>query len=127
VRLRPFSAMLIAAPLLAAPIAGAQRSAVVREPGPSVAATAVSFRAPPSTSAGDLSLAAPRRGGLSRPAKLMIFGGAALLTGVLIGNDAGTVIAVGGAVVGLYGLYLYLNQPGTMRDTAVGLGYRATL
>ena len=27
------------------------------------------------------------------------------------GDDAGTVIAVGGAIVGIYGLYLYLGAP----------------
>ena len=40
---------------------------------------------------------------------LMIVGGAALLAGALINNQAGTVIMVGGAAVGLYGLYLYLQ------------------
>jgi hypothetical protein len=39
----------------------------------------------------------------------MVVGGAALLTGLIIGDDPGTVIAVGGAVVGLYGLYQYLQ------------------
>jgi hypothetical protein len=39
----------------------------------------------------------------------MIVGGAAFLAGALISGDAGTVIMVGGAAVGLYGLYLYLQ------------------
>jgi len=39
----------------------------------------------------------------------MVVGGAAVLTGVIIGDDVGTVIAVGGALVGLYGLYEYLK------------------
>lgn len=38
---------------------------------------------------------------------LMIVGGAAFLAGLIIGDDAGTAIAVGGAAVGLYGLYLW--------------------
>ena len=38
-----------------------------------------------------------------------VVGGAALLTGLIIGDDAGTVIAVSGALVGLYGLYEYLQ------------------
>ena len=50
---------------------------------------------------------------------LMIFGGAALITGLIIGDDAGTVIAVGGALVGLYGLYVYLGRP-----TGMGHGGR---
>lgn len=40
---------------------------------------------------------------------LMIVGGAAFLAGAIIEGDAGTVIMVGGAAVGLYGLYLYLQ------------------
>jgi hypothetical protein len=52
--------------------------------------------------------AAPRRG-LGQPIALMVVGGAALLTGLIIGDDAGTVIAVSGALVGLYGLYEYLQ------------------
>lgn len=40
---------------------------------------------------------------------LMIVGGAAFLAGALISGDAGTIIMVGGAAVGLYGLYLYLQ------------------
>jgi hypothetical protein len=36
-----------------------------------------------------------------------LVGGAAVITGILIGGDAGTVIAVGGAGLGLYGLYIW--------------------
>jgi hypothetical protein len=36
-----------------------------------------------------------------------IVGGAAVIAGILIGDDAGTVIAIGGAAVGLYGLYIW--------------------
>ncbi|HEU4720932.1 MAG TPA: hypothetical protein VFS59_06175 [Gemmatimonadaceae bacterium] len=50
-----------------------------------------------------------RRAGFGQPVALMVVGGAALLTGLIIGGDAGTVIAVGGALVGLYGLYQYLQ------------------
>jgi len=39
----------------------------------------------------------------------MVVGGGALLTGLIIGGDAGTVIAIGGTVMGLYGLYEYLQ------------------
>jgi hypothetical protein len=39
----------------------------------------------------------------------MVVGGAALLSGLIIGGGAGTAIAVGGAVVGLYGLYEFLQ------------------
>ena len=36
-----------------------------------------------------------------------LVGGAAVIAGVLIGGDAGTVIAIGGAGLGLYGLYIW--------------------
>ncbi len=53
--------------------------------------------------------AAPAGQNYGRGTALMIVGGAAVLTGLLISNSAGNAIAVGGAVVGLYGLYLYLQ------------------
>lgn len=40
---------------------------------------------------------------------LMVIGGAAFVGGLLIGDDAGTAIAVAGLGVGIYGLYLYLR------------------
>jgi hypothetical protein len=40
---------------------------------------------------------------------MMIVGGGALLVGAIIGGDPGTVIMVGGVVVGLIGLYNYLQ------------------
>lgn len=40
---------------------------------------------------------------------LMIVGGAAMLTGAVVGGDSGTLISVGGAVVFLWGLYQYLQ------------------
>jgi hypothetical protein len=56
---------------------------------------------------------------------LMILGGAGLITGLIIGGDAGTVIAVGGALVGLYGLYVYLGRPhGMEQGNRIGLGYK---
>jgi hypothetical protein len=56
---------------------------------------------------------------------LMILGGAALVTGLIIGDNAGTVIAVGGALVGLYGLYVYLGRPSGMEhNDRIGLGYK---
>jgi hypothetical protein len=38
---------------------------------------------------------------------LALVGGAAVIAGILIGDDAGTVIAIGGAGIGLYGLYIW--------------------
>jgi hypothetical protein len=53
--------------------------------------------------------AAAPRGGYGQPVALMVVGGAAVLVGLIIGGSAGTVIAVGGAVAGLFGLYQYLQ------------------
>ena len=50
-----------------------------------------------------------RNAGLGRAQAMMIVGGAAILVGAIIGDDPGTVLMVGGAVVGLYGLYKYLQ------------------
>jgi hypothetical protein len=56
---------------------------------------------------------------------LMILGGAAVITGVIIGDKAGTIIAVSGAVVGLYGLWVYLDRPTSMgQNNRIGLGYK---
>ncbi|MEP6730892.1 MAG: hypothetical protein ABJE10_09650 [bacterium] len=41
--------------------------------------------------------------------KLMLVGGAAILTGIVVGGDAGHAISIAGAVIGLYGLYKYLE------------------
>lgn len=49
-----------------------------------------------------------RKKGGSGPV-LAIVGGAALIGGLLIGDDAGTAIAVGGLIMGLIGLYLWLK------------------
>jgi hypothetical protein len=40
---------------------------------------------------------------------LMAVGGAALVAGLLIGNDAGTAVAIGGLAIGLVGLYEYVR------------------
>jgi len=50
-----------------------------------------------------------RRRGTDKPIALMIVGGAAILLGAVIGDAAGTLFMIGGAVALLYGLYLYLQ------------------
>jgi hypothetical protein len=45
----------------------------------------------------------------TQPVALMIVGGAAILAGALIEGDAGRIFMVGGAVIGLIGLYQYLQ------------------
>jgi hypothetical protein len=47
--------------------------------------------------------------GLGTGGALMIVGGAALIIGLIIGGGAGLVIAIAGAALGLYGLFLFLQ------------------
>lgn len=75
--------------------------------GPTVDAASVAVRRPVSQEL--VVNNAPRRAGYGQPVALMVVGGAALLAGLIIGGGAGTAIAVGGAVVGLYGLYEFLQ------------------
>ena len=49
------------------------------------------------------------QGGDRRNVAWMVVGLAAVGVGVLIGGDVGTVVALGGAVVGLVGLFRYMN------------------
>jgi hypothetical protein len=115
--------MLALGTLLVAPSARAQDASPAREPaaGPTLAASRVGFQpALDVSTTADASMQA-RRGGLSSGQKLMILGGATFLVGALVGDDAGTVIMVGGAAIGLYGLYLWLNEG------AVGVGGRVAV
>ena len=126
------STLLLAVALLAtAPAARAQSGATTPAVSPA-GATPVSF-APAQRSGPDAALrvvgarpvaaahvdasaleeessALRRRARFSNSQTLMIVGGAAFIAGALIGDDAGTIVMVGGAAVGLYGLYLYLQQ-----------------
>lgn len=95
-----------------APVAARPADSTVtstRAPGPTADAARVAVSEPTSHDLKVSPAAAQRRAGLGQPVALMVVGGAALLTGLIIGDDAGTVIAVGGALVGLYGLYEYLQ------------------
>jgi hypothetical protein len=54
-------------------------------------------------------LADNNHGGFGTDGVLMIVGGAGFIAGLIIGGGGGTAIAIAGAVVALYGLYLYLR------------------
>lgn len=74
--------------------------------GPTNAALAVGVHANvPATAS------AAQRGsaGLGQNEALMIVGGAAIIVGAIVGGDAGDFFMIGGAIVGLYGLYKYLQ------------------
>ena len=101
---RPAQAQALAPHTPPADVAAPKRPAS----GPTLEAASVAVR-PVETKGLQLNAAAAPRKGYGQPVALMVVGGAAVLTGLIIGNDAGTVIAVGGAVMGLYGLYEYLQ------------------
>ena len=54
-------------------------------------------------------MAAAATRNLGQARAMMVVGLAALISGAVIGGDAGTIIMVGGTVVGLIGLYDYLQ------------------
>ena len=76
--------------------------------GPRVELTATGVRQLTKFDSGAVNLAAKKQQ-VGKPAALMIVGGAAILIGAVIGGDAGALFMIGGAVVGLIGLYQYLQ------------------
>ena len=107
--------VLLAAWIARAPDAGAQRierHATVT--GPTLAGERVAFpglAAVPATTAARPNRPAALALRLRNRTKLMLFGTAVFITGAIIGDDAGTVIMIGGAAVALTGLYLTLWPP----------------
>ena len=119
IRLRTALSVAVVAALVAVPSARAQdvvvpasvtpvpSSAPAFAPaGPTTDAAAVGVR---QMASGEETAPQRRRGGSAPGVALMIVGGAAILVGLVIGSGAGAAIAVAGAVVGLYGLYQYLQ------------------
>ena len=121
VRLTLFALSLVAAPLgaqqvnghtpgLLVPAATATEQVSSVTPvtrGPTLESGRLAASIPQSTT--PRALYAPERANLGQARALMIVGGAAILAGAIIGDDAGGIIMVGGAVVGLIGLYEYLQ------------------
>jgi hypothetical protein len=111
-------ATLMLAALLAALTAsptGAQRTTPVTRPAvPTIEGRTVAVRAIGVADASAVASRHQQRAALARPMRqseiLMIIGGGLFLTGAIIGDDAGTVLMVGGVITGLYGLYQYLQQ-----------------
>jgi hypothetical protein len=75
--------------------------------GPTIAIARAGVHAPQLGSEVPTALQATQR--VTRSETLMIVGGALFLAGAIIGDDAGTIIMIGGAGIGIYGLYLYLQ------------------
>ena len=104
--------LAVAAPLRAQSLSAApapQTDPVASAPaGPTYSAMSVAALAPATAHARVVSPAA-RGANLGQDKALMVVGVAALLAGAVIGGTPGTVIMIGGAVVGLVGLYDYLQ------------------
>ncbi len=75
--------------------------------GPSMVAATAGIHANVATT--NATRAADHHGGLGTGGALMIVGGAALIVGLIIGGSAGLIIAIAGAALGLYGLFLFLQ------------------
>jgi len=114
-RVRPFSlvvALIVVSALARPRLAAAQAAtpspvptAAFTSVGPTLAAARVSIS---TDDAAPLAVnPAARRMGRREGRVFALVGGAAVISGVLIGGDAGTVIAIGGAGLGLYGLYIW--------------------
>lgn len=128
------AAATLGAPGARAQTAGLPGSDVPAPPtmaqGPTPRAAAVAPQYPVTTNAlaGVPGAPAAARRPFGRSQTLMIVGGATFLAGAIIGDDAGTVLMVAGAGVGIYGLYLYLREPSRVgADRAIGVGYRVPL
>ena len=61
----------------------------------------------------EIAPAVRRRQGLDQPTVLMIVGGALIVVGALVDDEASTILFLAGAGIGGYGLYLYLQRPTT--------------
>ena len=105
-------AMLAVAAPAAAPALHAQAAATAASPAPGPRydnLRAGYTAADQSTTQLQLSAAAKGPFGSKNNGKVaMIVGGAALIGGLIVGDNAGTAIAVGGLIVGLLGLWTYL-------------------
>jgi hypothetical protein len=89
----------------------AQKSALLQPQGPTIQSAAVGFRVneakvDASTKVASTALVQRHQG---QDVALMAVGVGAMIAGALIGGTAGTIIIIGGAAMGLYGLYHYLE------------------
>lgn len=108
--------VLMAAPLRAqGPSAATSGNADVSSPdsvvaaGPTMSRATVGVRHVDDAAAAAKAAPAAGRGGRSNGQVLMIVGGAAIITGIVVSGGAGYAISIAGAVIGLYGLYEYLQ------------------
>lgn len=106
--MRSAGLMLLIVALL--PSVTAAQSSPYQAAAPSAAALQLATPIPstPSPAAPAFDLLAARRFNTRAPgATLMIVGGAAIVTGILVGGTGGFILVLGGVGVGAYGFYLY--------------------
>ena len=77
--------------------------------GPTLTRAAAGVRAPRAATNPGSPLPAPRREETTQNRAMIIVGAAGLIVGAIIGDTAGTLVMVGSAGVGLWGLYKYLE------------------
>jgi hypothetical protein len=100
-------AALLGVPMASAAAQGAPMAGAAISAAPVMTNASVGVRR--TSEASPLKHPAPFRADTRQNRGLMIVGGAAMLTGMIVGDDAGNLITVGGAVVFLWGLYQYLK------------------
>lgn len=106
------AALLLAVPLVAP--SAQQVSTTVgagASVGPRISSTRAGITVQGTVAArGEVTAPAPQNPALRRRGvPQMIVGGAAIIGGALVGDDAGAIISIAGLGVGLWGLWLYLN------------------
>jgi hypothetical protein len=111
-----FFAICVAGLALTAATSSAQQTSTAQpatklSSGPTVQAAAVGFRTPDAKvdASTTTTLAPIVRRHQGQDVAMMAVGTGALIVGAIIGGTAGTIIAIGGAGVALFGLYHYLE------------------
>ncbi|MDQ6831399.1 MAG: hypothetical protein M3081_21265 [Gemmatimonadota bacterium] len=97
------------APLQLAPVQPAPVEAVSATAGPVNGAASAAFQTPIAHTARVATIQQDSHMGAGQNVALMGVGAAGLITGLIIGGKGGTAVAIGGGLIGLYGLYRFLQ------------------
>jgi hypothetical protein len=103
---------LILAALVGAPALGhaqqTNEARAVPAAGPRLELTAAAVRHV-TQSVDSASVVLAQKKNVGKPVALMLVGGAAIVLGIVVGGDIGTLFEIGGAIAVLVGLYQYLQ------------------
>ncbi len=107
----PLAAQMATPDAALAEVAPPVAPAIIDAPvaGPTIASATLGYSSVSDDASTEMTWDNQRRGKNGTGPVLAIVGGAALIGGLLIGDSAGTAIAVGGLIMGLIGLYLWLK------------------